>query len=633
MNSAGLEAAGRPEKAAAVCPRWQSATILLLGGAAAAATLAGWPVGRRAARVVVEMAVDRPAMGQVYYAVNDAPFREAASVRFDVIPQHRRTYGIDLPLERPERVWLRLDLSDQPGSTVTVYHVRFEFFCGLRRRVYELPAERWSAGVGLVIVKTDREGTEWRALDRDPQLPVKVEELPQYTFWRLTVALAGFVCVAAVIAVADRSLLTSPPDPAVAMIYAVGLGTLALQGFAFARRVPLGIPPDEWRHISVVMDLNETGRWVPDRWRRVEYSERGERTHVPLQLAHPAFYYHLCRPFLPRSPRQAVRHVAELRYLNLIMALAGVTLWFRLASRLPWPMTFHVFYVVALTSVPMVPYLAGAVNNDNLVLFAGALSFWGTLEFLDERPSPRSLPLMAAGLALALLTKLTAGMHVGVLVAIAALVRRRRDGDWRSLRGWPAAIAVLMLIGPWAVYLGLWLRYGSPVPFPADPSRIVRPAAYPELARFGRHFLWKLSLSWTGIFSHQHLLKRTALEAAPLQALPLLAVWGALRTRRSEERSGLLTPPAWRAALRCLLVATVVFGTIHLFQTYLTHLKTGYGGGIQARYYFSLMPGALMLAYRPFLGRERCLVVWGVLALLLLALLASGFYYWVLLPP
>ena len=414
-------------------------------------------------------------------------------------------------------------------------------------------------------------------------------------------------------------------------IYAAAFVAIGAQGFYYATHVPYGIPPDEVAHVSYVVHLQETGRLLPDYERRYLYLTDGTKTDRLNHLSHPPFYYHLLRPFIPRDPAAIMPCVTRLRLLNLLIALLGVGLFFAVgARRKGLPLAFHLYYAAAMTAVPMLPYLAGSVNNDNLVLLGGGLAVWGAMLLVAESPpAPRGLLYLGAGLTLSMLTKATAGLHVLLFSGLILGYRLWKDRGPAVLRTWHLVATAAVLLIPLVYYATVYREHGTFAPDygtlgyqPADP-----PVIY-GFVRYVGHFVYMLAASWTGIFSHRNVLKYSWFETWPLLIPVALAGLGLFW----RERQGAVEESDERffAILRMAVVAGLLFMAVHFVWVYAEHQIRGYPGGIQARYYFALMPPALMLSFRPWLSRACRPFLLPFLAAMLFGFACSGLFYYLL---
>jgi hypothetical protein len=135
------------------------------------------------------------------------------------------------------------------------------------------------------------------------------------------------------------------------------------------------------------------------------------------------------------------------------LTVAGVWLFLReLFPRSPFLWTVG---ALAVALHPMVGFIGGGVNNDNLVNLAGAWFLFTATRFLSRGPTLRRAAAMGVPVAVALLTKVSAfALFASLLLALAiSLLRVRRV---RALG--PAAVAFAVSVVPYAVYSALSAR-------------------------------------------------------------------------------------------------------------------------------------------------------------------------------
>lgn len=99
---------------------------------------------------------------------------------------------------------------------------------------------------------------------------------------------------------------------------------------------------------------------------------------------------------------------------------------------------------------PQFAFISGAVNNDILMAALGSLITWQSAVMLQSGFSHKRSLILAILVALGTLTKIS-GLGFGLIVGIAAVLRLRKDHNWRGF--FTLAIAGITL---WAVLAGWW---------------------------------------------------------------------------------------------------------------------------------------------------------------------------------
>lgn len=489
----------------------------------------------------------------------------------------------------------RLTLKFPPGSDLALTGLSLEISHSLLRGIHAVGTDAIKGLLGLQQVPAPAPGVGLRMKAESGHIDLRLGELPRSVRWKNeTLFLWG---LANLLVFGLLRLLRHLPQAHYPTLFIYGLFfcLFLLQARYYIETVPRGDPPDERAHVSYIAHLQESGRWYPDFERMPVYFWSGTPTEELNQLGHPPLYYALFIPFSDDSAPGVMHQWRSLRLINLGLAAAGLALLFWWAMQSQLPVHIQALYALALTSIPMLPYLAAGVNNDNLAIFSGALLLAGGLAALEHRP--RAGWLLAFGLCLAPLAKLTVGVQAGLflLLLLAALLR---EGEtigalWTRFR-LPILLGALLP----ALYYGYTLtRYGKLLPI-FGPLRNRPEPGTPALdfLPYLRHFGDYLLASWTSIVSHQEELPQPEWPTqAALMLLPLMALWGLFIPTKTFD------PPVRRLFLVAKLgsLALLVFALIHLGKVYSTHLRTAHLGGIQARYYFPFAAALVVTALIP----------------------------------
>lgn len=375
---------------------------------------------------------------------------------------------------------------------------------------------------------------------------------------------------------------------------------LALAVFTFGsawvqlQLTPLGAPPDEWAHLSHVDEIAAGGRLLPDYADSRLLSDERHGNY----LGHPPLYYTGLGLTGRALDWDAVREYRNYRATSAVLVAAGVLLWVLAGRAFGVPPAYLLAMVAAINAVPMFPYLAGSVNNDNLAYLAVALAFYGVSQ-VHARPGA-AYAIGASGLLVATLTKATAALFL-LLFFCFWLARRMRseDSPLRS-RHFIGALLVV-LVASAGYYVPTMLEHGTPLPRvqtlyssrppPADPIGFMA-----FTAEFGSQMLSRLPDVPSYPFV---LLPGGALEMLfySMLALPVLA-WASGRMAPIHGRIDRNAVQAGDAFLLALLVTLVV----HLVMVWSTYRAHGVLGGMQPRYYNYALPGLFLAC---FLRRPR----------------------------
>lgn len=417
---------------------------------------------------------------------------------------------------------------------------------------------------------------------------------------------------------------------AVAAVYLLALAWILGKAALFRERVPPGVPPDEPVHVSYVAWLEASGALLP-RYEEMHLLEADGRFGAqPSYLAHPPAYYHLLRGLarvaggVPSGPLDAATR--RLRSLSAPFFAGAAALFLWLGFRRAAPLPAHAVYAASVATVPPLAFVGSAVNNDVLAFLAGGLALLGLARLLEGRSGAATGTLVGAGLALALLSKATAGLLV-LLAAAAALALARRAVRWERDPRFLLALLPWLLL-PALHYVPILVRYGTPVPSleAVDPEAFARSAfvVAPDAPRLGV-VPWAVKLlkvfgsTWLSHIAH------VFLPVGPLPTLAgpalaaLLAALGLLRGRRA----GGAAEAALDGLLRAGAVALAATLLVNLAWAWDGYVATGRLGGIHARYYLPLLP-VLALAAARGLERVPARALLAAAVVLLLVLFDAG---------
>ncbi|HET91965.1 MAG TPA: DUF2142 domain-containing protein [Chloroflexi bacterium] len=168
--------------------------------------------------------------------------------------------------------------------------------------------------------------------------------------------------------------------------------------------------------------------------------------------------------------RGAVLALHLIRLLSVLMGVAAVYLTYLIAREVfPERPDLALGAAAVHAFIPLVVFIAGSVNNDNLVVPLSSLALLMLLRLL-RRPSleadPRSslVAYLALGvvLGLAALTK-SSSLALALLTALVVTVRALRGRSWTEflVGGAATALPLLLVAGWW--FLRNWQLYGDPL--------------------------------------------------------------------------------------------------------------------------------------------------------------------------
>jgi hypothetical protein len=345
---------------------------------------------------------------------------------------------------------------------------------------------------------------------------------------------------------------------------------------------------DEVAHASYVAHIQHTGIAWPDLTSmRLLDPRTFQFTGLANYLNHPPKFYALLAligPTLEGHPQALMAH----RLIDVAIAGAGLAALLGLGLAARFSREEFYAYAVPLACIPVLAPLAGAVNNDNLAFFGGAIVLLGAWQFLvTGRDGWMALAL--AGVVAAGWAKLT-----GLLLTTAMMSAVMTYLLWRKRLPWlwlVAAVAVLALAA--TPYLEFILSYGSATPqTPAQIALIAdgaRAAGWADLPRqsFPGYFLYFIGAfiaDWMPTLGARNPLNY-AMLIIPVAALLCALGGGIVSLRRLWRRQ--------ETALDVVVVAgfyaIAATFAIHVTYSYGRYAATGWLMDAYPRYYLPLI--------------------------------------------
>lgn len=425
--------------------------------------------------------------------------------------------------------------------------------------------------------------------------------------------------------------MTNPtqPDPLKSRIIIgiYGLLLLFFIGKMIFYSLYVGHFPDEMEHISYIAYLETEHKLIPD-FADMKILVREGSTDTTLNasnnfsgrfqfgdsvnyLGHPPLYYQIMRlaAGVQTDGGRIIIHIVRLHVFSMLLAVMAMLLIFYIGwSRIGPRPVLHLLYGVICVSVPMLAYDSAGINNDTLAMLAIPLFLLGLLRFAESRRNFPTYLLIAAGVFTSLMAKLTAGMIVCAALAIVCLLTVCRERSARFLLSRDFLLTLPVYALAVVYYAAIYrqtgavqptLRLLSPAQFYAS-GFYVPPGQRKSYGFFSyiHYFLYVLSVSWTGIFSHVRYIKTSPPFAPDTIALMSLWVLPPVFLLLRHGRSG---TTARLRVLLALYIGTFFTVAAQYFHAYLEFRNiSGYLGGNSSRYYLCIIPVLALSMTLPF---------------------------------
>ncbi len=186
--------------------------------------------------------------------------------------------------------------------------------------------------------------------------------------------------------------------------------------------------------------------------RRGQGGVTGESDNPPLYYAAAVVPYEIASGGSFFDRLEAIR-----LFSALLSALTTFFVFCFVREVIPQPRWAATVAALMVALQPQVAFIAGGVNNDNLMFTAAAAMFWALARSFRRGLTPRRGAAIGACVAIGLLAKLTfIGLLPGAVIAVLLLcLRRGDDGSERTSARRGAAVAGLVAAVPVAAYVAL----------------------------------------------------------------------------------------------------------------------------------------------------------------------------------
>jgi hypothetical protein len=225
---------------------------------------------------------------------------------------------------------------------------------------------------------------------------------------------------------------------------------------------------DEGAHLSYIAYMFKNRRLIPDFSQMRKYDTSvwgvvnlGESDGLNY-LGHPPLYYQFMA-FLGRLHSEG--NVVTYNYyyihaLTICIGLAATALIFYIGyTRLPRIPLLHLLFGLIVISAPNFLYGISGISNDTLTILTVTVFVLGIIRFCERRFNILTFLLIAVGISASLLTKLTAGLIVGVIAVLVVLHFIITDSSRKILLGKSFLLTIPIYLIPIAYFAVVYNRY------------------------------------------------------------------------------------------------------------------------------------------------------------------------------
>lgn len=371
----------------------------------------------------------------------------------------------------------------------------------------------------------------------------------------------------------------------------------------YVNNVPIGIPPDEIAHVSYVYHLHENNKFVPQFGEMHIIDKSGQWQKTINHIVHPPLYYKFLSLFIDNE-KTVAQNIIRLRYINLHINILSVIIFLYIAYGIKVATSYHLLYATSVTSLPLLGFIGGAVNNDNISILGNALIFLGIVCLFKNNKKITPHLLISIGFCISYFSKTTSALLSFFLLIFFFVYILKNQKD--KILNKYFYISLLFYIIPIAYQLYVCYNYNALLPsHGASRENILPGRAYASpgsltFMEWSLRFLeWKWR-TWVGIHAHMSIEKQHWIETIGFAFVHLFAAIGLfMKDKTQDKKLNKIILLSKFGALSILITSL-----IQLIFSYKTHLRSGYLGGLQARYYLPFLPVIPLLAIN-FLNRYK----------------------------
>ncbi|MGG1613988.1 hypothetical protein [Paenibacillus phoenicis] len=589
------------------------------------------------AYVQFQLKTDQQGSGQIFFKKANENFQESKSVKFKIKSINQwNNYKIRIPIE-----YFDGDIRIDPIQTEA--YVFLDNIKVVKRTFFKKTEIQLNSVDSLTLTNQLEElnhnsnSFSAKSVGEDPYFQFStiggIRSQSLYLYIKEISILLGIILSILVLYSFFRSL--SSDDIPKVIIYSFVFLLILGKILFYSYSVPYGDTPDEQMHLSYVAHLKQYDTFIPNYDRFYAFDNEGNETEAVIHLEHPSIYYHLLSIFMEDNPSDVMKSYDTARNINIIISSIAIMLLLYLGFIHKFSLSAHLLYSVAVTSIPMLGFVGAGINNDNLGLVGGALTIIGCKKIIDNYPQTSYPPflIVSVGFAISVLTKLNVGAASGLIILLTFIYLAFKSKSIKLLWDRRFLVSCPIYLLPILYYMALYTGYGLLQPSLKNIAYdyLINSGFYvPEINRihinlygYVKHFVVGLWKTWSQIISHVIIPKENIYQSLSLLILPLLALLSFCIKPRDKTFS----------IARISFISIFFLMILHFISVYNSYLSRGYLGGIQARYYFSIVASIFLLSSELIdrIKNEKFKFI--IVLSLIISLLYSDFYFYLLNNP
>jgi hypothetical protein len=351
--------------------------------------------------------------------------------------------------------------------------------------------------------------------------------------------------------------------------------------------------PDTIAHLSYIESVHRDPELLP----KFENMYMITNQKAGNYLGHPPLYYMLMNTIYD-TDKSLLENVDRFRTLNTILFLSALLLMLYLGFHARMGILGHFVYLSLLTSIPMHAYLGSGITNDNLAIFGGILFLTGLQKLLQERYANSTYLIIGLGIFIAYFSKLTAALLIFFALIFFIGYLFIKKVSFRINRRQIAILGAFIL--PVLIYqIYIFMHYHVLIPtlnathpeeyrhsvyFIPEADRV-----YMDIKAWLENYWNNIHLGWFGIHSHHSFAKLSIMQYIGLFLLHLFAISALFIKCDKTQKSYCILGKLSLLAFFSVMLVQVSF-------SYISHLHSGYTGGLQVRYLLPFMVAFAIMA-------------------------------------
>lgn len=374
-------------------------------------------------------------------------------------------------------------------------------------------------------------------------------------------------------------------------------------------------------------------------------------TPMTCYLGHPPLYYkmmQLCNAVEIIDDGSVYLNATILSNVNIFLTaitmLVCLMIGYKFIEKHRGSWCLHLFYVAICTSIPLYGYLGSAPNNDNLCNVGAVIFLCGLISYLEKGYSYKTFWLVALGIVISVMSKLTMGLIVVIVTFVFVIADILKERKLTIICNRYFLSSLPIYIGAVIYFLIIYNTYGAVQPayqsfvsneeFVSSQFYVVEEArVYMTFWQDVVHFFKGMLQTWCGTYNVSYMLDRSSLiKIVHLAVIVMFFITGCKEFIDYIKKRGKSTNILTIAFGLAIIIATLRQFVGH----YTTYMIRGYTGGYQSRYYMPCIPviamGACQFVFmlKNKLDSRQCTIGKLLLVIMSVIVVYGDFLYFVL---